>query len=111
MVAAAGAGPQPIPAQQLNSTNLAEAIQFCLTPEAAEASEAMAVKMKSEFGVRRAVTTFHAGLPLNKMRCDLVSSQPAAWLYKSKGVQCKLSKGAAEILVNSGRIAKGDLKR
>ncbi|EFY84436.1 hypothetical protein MAC_09514 [Metarhizium acridum CQMa 102] len=99
MVAAAGAGPEPIPAQQLNATNLANAIRFCLTPEAAEASEAIAAKMKSECGVRRAVASFHANLPLNKMRCDVVPSLPASWLCKNKGLQYRLSKGAAEILI------------
>ncbi|KAG8423021.1 hypothetical protein J3459_009819 [Metarhizium acridum] len=111
MVAAAGAGPEPIPAQQLNATNLANAIRFCLTPDAAEASEAIAAKMKSECGVRRAVASFHANLPLNKMRCDVVPSLPASWLCKNKGLQYRLSKGAAEILVDAGRIAKGNLNR
>ncbi|ESU10545.1 hypothetical protein FGSG_12581, partial [Fusarium graminearum PH-1] len=38
MVHAGGAGPDPIPFKALNNSNLAEAILFCLTPEASAAA-------------------------------------------------------------------------
>ncbi|KAM3497331.1 hypothetical protein MY10362_009314 [Beauveria mimosiformis] len=68
MVAAAGAGPTPIPANQLNCTNLADAIRFCHTPAATSAAASLAERMKSESGVRQAVASFHANLPLENMR-------------------------------------------
>ncbi|KLO81264.1 putative sterol glucosyltransferase [Fusarium fujikuroi] len=47
MVHAGGAGPAPIPFKALNSSNLAEAILFCLTPEASAAARQIADKMSS----------------------------------------------------------------
>lgn len=109
MVAAAGAGPRPIPQRKLNSQNLAEAIQVCLTEEAHDAAQRLAGRMKSESGVRRAVASFHANLPLSKMRCDVVPERPAAWVLK-KGPNFGLSKAAAGILVQQSRLKWSDLK-
>ncbi|KAI7762941.1 hypothetical protein LZL87_013432 [Fusarium oxysporum] len=110
MVHAGGAGPAPIPFKVLDSNNLAEAIQFCLTPEASAAARQIADKMSSEAGVRRAVASFHANLPLNDMRCDMLPNLPAAWLYEKKGKHIKLSKMAAEILVQEEKVSWKDLK-
>jgi hypothetical protein len=71
MVAVAGAGPKPIHHKSLNAQNLAEAIAFCLTPEAAAAAGKIAVQMSSETGVRTAVDSFHSHLPVEKMACDV----------------------------------------
>ncbi|GAB1310098.1 Sterol 3-beta-glucosyltransferase [Madurella fahalii] len=112
MVAAAGAGPSPIPQKQLNAKNLAEAIRFCLTPEASNAARRMAAEMQSEGGVRRAVASFHANLPLEKMRCDILPNLAAAWSVKTKGSKTvKLSKEAAEVLVAELKVNADDLKR
>ncbi|CAG1959358.1 unnamed protein product, partial [Fusarium graminearum] len=90
MVHAGGAGPDPIPFKALNNSNLAEAILFS--------------------GVRRAVASFHANLPLDDMRCDLLPNRSAAWLYDKKGKKIKLSKMAAEILVVSEMVSWNNLK-
>lgn len=111
MVAAAGAGPAPIPAGRLNSLNLAEAIQFCLTAKSVSAAGKLSEKMKAESGVRRAVAHFHANLPLDSMRCDLIPTQAAVWQYVKVRAQCRLSKAAAEILVTDNLISRSDLKR
>jgi len=110
MVAAAGAGPDPIPAQQLDVAKLAAAIRFCLTSEAAAAAESMSARMRTESGVRRAVATFHANLPLEKMRCDLIPSQPAVWMCTSPK-RLKLSKAAAEVLTGADLISWSTLRR
>lgn len=110
MVHAGGAGPAPIPFKALNSSNLAEAILFCLTPEASAAARQIADKMSSEAGVRRAVASFHANLPLNDMRCDLLPNHAAAWMYDKKGKKIKLSKIAAEILVEDEKVPWNNLK-
>lgn len=111
MVAAAGAGPSPIPQKQLTSANLASAIRFCLTPEARVAAGTMADSMRGESGVRQAVASLHANLPLEKMRCDFVPNLPAAWCYKKNGKWYKLSKAAAEVVTSHMRIKWSDLKR
>ncbi|CAF3454368.1 unnamed protein product [Fusarium graminearum] len=111
MVHAAGAGPMPIPQKILNSQNLSQAIRDCLTPGALAAARGMAEKMRQENGVRQAVNSFHANLPLDKMRCDIIPGLPAAWSYKLGSQQLKLSKAAAEILTDSGRVKWVDLKR
>lgn len=98
MVAAAGAGPKPIPQKSLTVEALAAAILFCLTPEAADAAQEIAAKMKIESGVKAAVSSFHANLPTRHLECDILKGYPAAWVFKKKGTRIKLSKVAAEIL-------------
>lgn len=111
MVNAAGAGPMPIPQRQLNAQNLASAINDCLTPGAQAAAQVMADKMRQENGVRQAVNSFHANLPLDNMRCDLLPEFAAAWSYKKDAQYMKLSKAAAEVLTDSKRIKWADLTR
>ena len=111
MVAAAGAGPNPIPFKQLNVGNLADALRFCLSEEASAAARTIAERMKNESGVRRAVTSFHANLPLQTMRCDIMPSQPAAWTLRDGSRDIKLCKEAAGNLVRTSRVRWKDLER
>lgn len=106
MVAAAGAGPKPIPQKSLNSENLTEAITFCLTPEASVAADGIASKMKSEAGVAQAVKSFHTNLPLDRLRCDILPDQVAVWTCKIKGRHLKLSKIAAEVLIDHAKLER-----
>ncbi|OJJ01775.1 hypothetical protein ASPVEDRAFT_71789 [Aspergillus versicolor CBS 583.65] len=111
MVAAAGAGPTPIPHKQLTVDALAAGIRYCLSEHAAEAASAIAHKMSSESGIRAAVSSFHRNLPLERLQCDLYPSQPAVWsvsVPKSRQ-KVKLSKFAAETLVADGMIDKKNL--
>jgi hypothetical protein len=110
MIAAAGAGPEPIPQKSLNSQNLMEAIQFCLSPDASTAAQKIANKMRRESGVAQAVRSFHANLPLEKIRCDMLPYRPAVWSYKRDGFRLKLSKLAAEVLANHLRVEFKSLK-
>jgi UDP:flavonoid glycosyltransferase YjiC (YdhE family) len=111
MVHAAGAGPMPISQKMLDSQNLSHAIRYCLTPGALAAARGMAEKMRQENEVRQAVNSFHANLPLDKMRCDIIPGLPAAWSYKTGSQHLKLSKAAAEVLTSSSRVKWVDLKR
>jgi hypothetical protein len=111
MVAAAGAGPSPIPYRKLNVENLADALRVCLSNDARIAAQSIADRMRSESGVRRAVASFHANLPLTTMRCDILPSQPAVWLLKKGNNMIKLSKEAAGILVAQSHITWKDVKR
>ncbi|KAJ7049420.1 hypothetical protein C8F01DRAFT_1352251 [Mycena amicta] len=48
-------------------TTLLKPILFCLSPEAAVAARTIADKMKNESGVKAAVASFHANLPLDRL--------------------------------------------
>jgi hypothetical protein len=101
MVAERGAGPRPIPHRELNRENLAEAIKYCLMPQAIAAAAAIAAKMRSEVGVQAAARSFHSHLPLGQMQCDLLSDQPAVWTYGKAKTSFKFSKAAAEIVLSA----------
>ncbi|KAH7123152.1 hypothetical protein EDB81DRAFT_913302 [Dactylonectria macrodidyma] len=98
MVATAGAGPDPIPQKSLTVESLVRAIEFCLTPEATKAAQGIEAKMKTESGVKAAVSSFHANLPSNDIECEVLRGDPAAWVYERRGTRIRLSKIAAEIL-------------
>ncbi|KAK6227544.1 sterol glucosyltransferase [Colletotrichum tabaci] len=109
MVAIAGAGPKPIPHKQLNAQNLAEAIRFCLTPEAAAAASEVAAKMRTENGVATAAKSFHANLPLDILPCEIFPDQPAAWDFKRGKKHLRLSKRAAGVLLDHLKIDKKNM--
>ncbi|KAH6840590.1 hypothetical protein B0I37DRAFT_347054 [Chaetomium sp. MPI-CAGE-AT-0009] len=105
MVANAGAGPKPIPFKQLDSQKLADAIGYCLTPQARSAAQSIAEQMKSEQGVQAAAQSWLRQLPKqHRMRCDLLPSQPAVWVYRKAKKSIRLSKIAAEELVSRKMI-------
>ncbi|OQD69774.1 hypothetical protein PENPOL_c002G10595 [Penicillium polonicum] len=110
MVAAAGAGPVPIPHRELNADNLAEGIRYCLTNQAITAASAIAVKMASETGVQAAVSSFHSHLPLERLSCDICPGVPAVWSYSTRDINLKLSKVAAATLVGQNLINPKRLK-
>ncbi|KAJ6163999.1 Sterol 3-beta-glucosyltransferase [Penicillium chermesinum] len=111
MVSKAGAGPDPIPHAELTAENLANAMQFCLTPEAAAAAQGIAAKMQHETGVATAVNSFHRNLPLDRMRCSIMPNQPAVWEYKKGKQSLTLSKVAVNILVENNKIEVSRLER
>ncbi|KAI1385128.1 glycosyltransferase family 1 protein [Hypoxylon trugodes] len=111
MVSNAGAGPQPIPPSLLTSENLAESIKFCLTKGALAAAKNLSEKMRNESGVRVAVDQFHANIPADELRCDILRDRAAVWTYRKGTTRLKLSKLAAEILVENLRIEKNRLER
>ncbi|PVH84848.1 glycosyltransferase family 1 protein [Cadophora sp. DSE1049] len=105
MVAAAGAGPKPIHHSSLQSRNLADAIIFCLTPDAANAARSISEKMKTEDGVKAAAVSFHANLPPHGIECDFLPDQPAVWKYKQGKRSVKMSKlAAATLMRDSARL-------
>ncbi|KAI9155563.1 glycosyltransferase family 1 protein [Paramyrothecium foliicola] len=104
MVAAAGAGPSPIPYKQLTSQNLGDALKFCISQEAIEAAQKISEMMRNENGVVSAVESFHTHLPLANLRCSILDNQPAVWTYKTKGTKVLLSNMAAAILAEHCKI-------
>ncbi|OTA89344.1 glycosyltransferase family 1 protein [Hypoxylon sp. CO27-5] len=111
MVANAGAGPQPIPQKLLTSENLTEAIKYCLTQEALTAAKALSERMRNERGVKNAVEQFHANIPAQELRCDIIKNLPASWIYKKGKTQMRLSKLAAEILIENSKVKPERLER
>ena len=109
MIAAAGAGPNPIPHKSLTTQNLTDAISFCLTPEAKSAAQGIASRMANEHGVSATVQSFHANLPLETMQCALLPTRVASWTYKNGPTPIRLSKLAAQILIENGIIFASDL--
>ena len=111
MVAAAGAGPQPIPYKTLDSAKLAAAIRICLAPETASAGASIAARMKHECGVREAANSFHRSLPLETMSCKLMECQNVVWLWHRKNSRVlKLSDRAAFILLKHNKVDAKDLE-
>ncbi|KAJ5780212.1 hypothetical protein N7457_005372 [Penicillium paradoxum] len=111
MVASRGIGPMPIPHRSLNADNLAEAIRFCLHPDTLTAAADLASQMSQEDGVSAAVASFHRNLPVDKMRCKFLESEPAAWQLKEGGrPPVNLSKMAAGVLIENSRVDPKDLK-
>ncbi|CAG8237173.1 unnamed protein product [Penicillium salamii] len=110
LIASRGLGPKPIPYKSLNPQNLADAIQFCLKPSAQAAARDVARQMCDESGVSTAVASFHRNLPLDRMRCHLLTSEPAVWKLKKSSKPFHLSRLAAEVLVEHHRLKASDLE-
>ncbi|KAI0439820.1 sterol glucosyltransferase [Xylaria telfairii] len=110
MIEAAGAGPEPIPYKSLSHSNLAEALKFCLRDEVATTARCIGMNMSRENGVKQAVNSFYANLPMQNLFCDLLGDRPAIWEYKRKGRQYKISGDAAEILARYSQIDRRALK-
>lgn len=104
MVAAAGAGPKPIPQRQVTAEGLAEAIRFCRTKDVQDAATRLSAQIKREDGVQVAVRAFYDKLPLGKMRCDILPDQPASWHLRIRGKRMKMSRPAAAILVRDAGL-------
>ncbi|KAM6507175.1 hypothetical protein FALCPG4_018557 [Fusarium falciforme] len=66
--------------------------------------------MASKVGVRAAMQSFHRQLPLERIPCDLIPSEPAAWLYSKSKRPIKLSKVAAEIILSNKSTEPKHLK-
>lgn len=105
MVASTGAGPLPIPYHSLDVAGFARSIMHCLDPPTRNAARMVAMKIKSESGIKAAVQSFHAHLPSN-LHCDVVKEQAAAWLYKDKHCTLKLSKIAAAALLSQSIVKR-----
>jgi hypothetical protein len=102
MVAVAGAGPPALDRKRLTALALADAISFCLTPEAHQAASRISAVMKVEDGVANAVTSFHNYLPWKDLRCDILPSEVAVWSLDHK--RLKISHKAMMILTSHGKL-------
>jgi hypothetical protein len=90
--------------------NLAKAFQFCLRPETKHAAQEIAEKMRYESGVQAAVASFHRNLPVEEMQCGLLPDRAATWVCKTPSGPVRLSKVAAQVLVEHLRVDKKKLQ-
>lgn len=96
MVAAAGAGPRPVHHTSLTKENFAAIIETLLNPSTKRAAEAIAVKMRRERGVRRAVESFHGNLPQANLTCSLLPTESGVWMYDAKALKKQGKKKVTE---------------
>ncbi|CAE6434741.1 unnamed protein product [Rhizoctonia solani] len=106
MIAKAGAGPEPIPQDELSIKTLIAAFEFVKTPQARQAAERMGKQIRSENGVILGVDSFHKHLPLLNMRCDIDPHKLAEWW--SPEYYLRLSGFAATTLIEAGLL---DMKK
>ncbi|KAB5595196.1 Sterol 3-beta-glucosyltransferase UGT80A2 [Ceratobasidium theobromae] len=109
MIAKAGAGPEPIPQDELSIERLSAALTFVKSKQVKEAAERMGQQIRSEDGVTNGVESFHRHLPLLNMRCDLDSGRLAEWW--SLEHYLRLSGFAATALSNAGLLDMKSLQQ
>lgn len=66
--------------------------------------------MSREEGVKTAVSSFYANLPVSDLYCDLLNDQPAVREYQRRGKYLKLSSVAAEILTDRLKVDRDKLR-
>jgi UDP:flavonoid glycosyltransferase YjiC (YdhE family) len=69
VIADAGAGPEPIPIDQLDSDALAEAFEFCRRAQVRERAAALGTAVRETDGVELAVRSVYRHLPSRAMCC------------------------------------------
>ncbi|KLT46416.1 UDP-Glycosyltransferase/glycogen phosphorylase [Cutaneotrichosporon oleaginosum] len=97
-VAAAGAGPTPIPHKKLSVDTLTNAIEFALSKSARAAAASIGEAIRAEDGTQAATASVHRLLPLKAMRCDVDPSCSAQWWCKKHWM--RLSNAAAGVLIS-----------
>jgi sterol 3beta-glucosyltransferase len=109
VVAASGAGPTPIAYRDLSVDSLLDAIQVCRNAATKVAAEAIAARMRRENGVETAVQSFHHGLPIAQLCCDILPHRTARWKFtpkKPKHTSLKLSNEALAVLLDNRVIER-----
>jgi sterol 3beta-glucosyltransferase len=87
MVAAAGAGPRRVHHTSITESNFTVIVETLLDPKTKCAAEAIALKMRREQGVRRAVESFHNNLPQANLACSLLPTEIGVWMYDAKALK------------------------
>ncbi|BEI85719.1 hypothetical protein CcaverHIS002_0600060 [Cutaneotrichosporon cavernicola] len=107
-VAAAGAGPLPIPYKKLTADALANGIQVALSNPARLAAGAIGESIRAEDGTQAGVSSVHRLLPLEAMRCDVDASRAAQWWCKKHWI--RLSNVVAGVMVSRKVLKWDDLR-
>jgi hypothetical protein len=107
MIYKSGAGPAPIPGKRLNTDDLIEAFKVAHEPGTRAAANKLRIAFQHENGCEAAVRSFHAHLPLNKMRSDLEPSFNACFRLNDYDLQ--ISRPVAQVLVAAEAIEESQL--
>jgi hypothetical protein len=107
MISKSGAGPLPMPGKSVTAKQFAEAFEFVHDPKTQEAAMKISTNFQQEKGCDAAVRSFHAHLPLHKMRSDLDSSFGVCCRLNDYDLQ--LSRPVAQVLVAAGEIEESEL--
>lgn len=102
IVARAGAGPPAVPYKTLDADKLTEAIEIALKPETLEKAGEIGASMRTEEGVKNAVSSFHQHLDIDALRCSICPRRPAVWFVQHSHI--RLSAFAASVLVETGLL-------
>ena len=107
MISRSGAGPEPLPGKDLNTTDLIEAFKIAHEAGTRTAAEKLRIKFQQENGCKTAVESFHTHLSLDKMRSDLESSFVACFRLNEYNLQ--VSRPVAQVLISAGLIEESQL--
>ncbi|CAF0801884.1 unnamed protein product [Adineta ricciae] len=107
MVSKSGAGPVPAPGKTVTAKQLADSFKFVHDPAVQEAAQKISANFQRENGCEVAVRSFHAHLPLSKMRSDLEPSYAACFRLNEYDLQ--ISRPVAQVLVTAGLIEESQL--
>jgi hypothetical protein len=107
MISKSGVGPAPVPGKTVTAKQLAAAFEFVHDPKVQSAALQISTKFQNEHGCEVAVRSFHAYLPLHKMRSDLEPSFAACFRLNEYGLQ--ISRPVAQVLVAAGAIEEFEL--
>ena len=97
-----GAGPSPIPGKDVTVEQFVEALKFVQQPHVKEAAERIQKSLSNEDGCTTAIQSFHANLPLARMRSDLEESYAAC--YRLDQLNLHVSHPVAQVLLSAGVI-------
>ncbi|KEF50968.1 uncharacterized protein A1O9_12986, partial [Exophiala aquamarina CBS 119918] len=108
MVAAAGAGPRPIPYKALTAKKLSAAISQALHPSMAANARNLGEQIRLEHGCETGAEIFCAKLPLARLHCSILPQHAAVW--RVKRTQIRLSALSATTLCREGLLRKDHLE-
>lgn len=107
MISKSGAGPPPMPGKTVTANQLAAAFDFVHQPETQAAALKISTNFQNENGCEVAVRSFHAYLPVDKMRSDLDSTFGACFQLEKYNLQ--ISRPVAQVLLTAELIEESDL--
>ena len=107
MISKSGAGPAPLPGKTVTAKQFAAAFELVHDSRMQEAAVNLSNHFRHEHGCEVAVRSFHAYLPLTKMRSDLESSFTACFRLHEYALQ--ISRPVAQVLLAAGAIEEFDL--
>ena len=97
-----GAGPPPIAGKEVTVEQLVEAFKFAHKPEVRAAAQRIREDLLHEDGCAAAVRSFHANLPISRIRSDLEPTFAACFRLDEFNLQ--VSRPVAQVLLSAGLV-------